>query len=233
MFGFKLPISVKLGFVGLLALLTVGAIGLNEMWDRGDRAELAGLADNATTVRISTLQAAVATRRFVIVGRDIRLAATPADGTTSSSAPMVRGRRPEGVRCGGGRRAAGQDARGHRSRGDLTRQYLGGGRGRGGTRKEMLDLQDRLGEQGLGWSRTSALLGRTAAALPNAAEGDAARSSGWISSPPAHDPRSGPISCAGTKLAGAHHGRAHNAPSSQASADLDRRPEGRGRSPGS
>jgi len=79
MFGFRLPISAKLGLVGLLALLTVGAIGLNEMWDRADRAELAAQADDATTVRISTLQAAVATRRLVIMGRDVRLAPAPAD----------------------------------------------------------------------------------------------------------------------------------------------------------
>ena len=79
MFAVKLPISAKLGLVGLLALATVGAIALNEVWDRADRAQLAAEAEAAATVRTSTLTAAVATRRLVIMGRDARLAMAPAD----------------------------------------------------------------------------------------------------------------------------------------------------------
>src|SRR5690242_7043320 len=79
MFSVKLPISAKLGLVGLLALATVGAIAVNEMSDRADRSALATEAENAATVRTSTLNAAVATRRVVIMGRDARLAMAPAD----------------------------------------------------------------------------------------------------------------------------------------------------------
>src|ERR1700716_4328534 len=74
MFRFKLRIATKLGLAGGVALLTGGAIALNQSWDRQARAALGVEADNADAVRVATLTAAVATRRVVIMGRDIRLA---------------------------------------------------------------------------------------------------------------------------------------------------------------
>src|SRR3984893_524204 len=74
MFRFKLRIATKLGLAGGVALLAGGAIALNQSWDRQARAALGAEADNADTVRVATLTAAVATRRVVIMGRDIRLA---------------------------------------------------------------------------------------------------------------------------------------------------------------
>src|SRR3982074_916174 len=74
MFRFKLRIATKLGLAGGVALLRVGAIALNQSGDRQARAALGAEADNADTVRVATLTAAVATRRVVIMGRDIRLA---------------------------------------------------------------------------------------------------------------------------------------------------------------
>jgi methyl-accepting chemotaxis protein len=173
MFGFRLPISAKLGLVGLLALLTVGAIGLNEMWDRADRAELAAQADDATTVRISTLQAAVATRRLVIMGRDVRLAPAPTD--VDDVLKRANGFAADGLKAFDAAAAAeppGKTRDGIDRAKDLTREYLAAVGEVAAARKEILDLQSRLGEQGVGWIKNmTALLGSNElAALPNAAE---------------------------------------------------------------
>jgi len=173
MSGFKLPISAKLGFVGVLALLTVGAIGLNEMWDRADRAELAAQADDATAARISTLQAAVATRRLVIMGRDVRLAATPAN--VDDVLKRATGFAADGVKAFDAAAAAeppGKTRDGIDRAKDLTTQYLAAVGEVAAARKEILDLQNRLGAQGVGWIKDmTALLGSNElAALPNAAE---------------------------------------------------------------
>ena len=79
MFRLNFRIATKLAMAGGVALLTVGAIALNQSWDRQARAELAAEADNADAVRVATLTAAVATRRVVIMGRDIRLAMSEPD----------------------------------------------------------------------------------------------------------------------------------------------------------
>jgi methyl-accepting chemotaxis protein len=173
MFGIKLPISAKLGFVGVLALLTVGAIGLNEMWDRGDRAALALEADNAATVRTSTLAAAVATRRIVIMGRDVRLAAAPAD--VDDVVKRANGFAADGLRAldaAAAAEPAGRTRQGLDRAKELVRQYVGAVGEVAVARKEILDAQSKLGEQGLGWAKDmSALLAsRELAALPNAAE---------------------------------------------------------------
>jgi methyl-accepting chemotaxis protein len=173
MFGFKLPISAKLGFVGVLALLTVGAIGLNEMWDRADRAQLAAEGDNAETVRTSTLAAAVATRRVVIMGRDVRLAMAAAD--VDDVWKRANGFAQAGLKALDAAAAAevpGKTRDGLERAKDLTRQYLATVGEVATARKEILDLQNRLGAQGVGWIKDmSALLGsKELAALPNAAE---------------------------------------------------------------
>ncbi len=79
MFRLNFRIGTKLGLAGGVALLTVGAIALNQSWDRQTRAELTAEADNVDAVRTATLTATVATRRVVIMGRDVRLAATAAE----------------------------------------------------------------------------------------------------------------------------------------------------------
>jgi methyl-accepting chemotaxis protein len=173
MFGFKLPISAKLGFVGVLALLTVGAIGLNEMWDRADRAQLGAEGDNAETVRTSTLAAAVATRRVVIMGRDVRLAMAAAD--VDDVWKRANGFAQAGLKALDAAAAAevpGKTRDGLERAKDLTRQYLATVGEVATARKEILDLQNRLGAQGVGWIKDmSALLGsKELAALPNAAE---------------------------------------------------------------
>jgi methyl-accepting chemotaxis protein len=173
MFGFKLPISAKLGFVGVLALLTVGAIGLNEMWDRADRAALAVEAENAATVRTSTLAAAVATRRLVIMGRDLRLATAPAD--VDDVFKRANGFAAAGLKALDAASAAdipGKTRDGLDRGKDAVKRYLAAVGEIAVARKEILDLQNRLGAQGVGWIKDmSALLGsKELAALPNAAE---------------------------------------------------------------
>jgi methyl-accepting chemotaxis protein len=173
MFGFRLPISAKLGFVGVLALVTVGAIGLNEMWDRADRAQLAAEADSAATVRISTLAAAVATRRVVIMGRDVRLAMAAAG--VDDVWKRANGFAQDGLKALDAAAAAevpGKARDGLERAKDLTKQYLAAVGEVATARKEILDLQNRLGDQGLGWAKdmTALLASHELAALPNAAE---------------------------------------------------------------
>jgi methyl-accepting chemotaxis protein len=173
MSGLKLPISIKLGFVGLLALLTVGAIGLNEMWDRADRAQLATEAASAATVRTSTLTAAVATRRLVIMGRDLRLATAPAE--VDDVLKRANGFAADGLKALGAASAAdipGKTRDGLDRAKDAVQRYLAAVGEIAAARKEILDLQNRLGEQGVGWIKNmGALLGSNElAALPNAAE---------------------------------------------------------------
>ena len=173
MFGIKLPISVKLGLVGLLALATIGAIALNEMWDRADRAQLAAEAESAATVRTSTLTAAVATRRVVIMGRDARLAMTPADvdGVLKRANTFAA----DGLKALDAAVAAeppGKTRDGLDRAKELVRKYSAAIAEVGTARKEILDLQSKLGEQGVGWIKNmGALLGSgELAALPNKAE---------------------------------------------------------------
>jgi methyl-accepting chemotaxis protein len=173
MFGLKLPISVKLGLVGLLALLTVGAIALNEMWDRDDRAQLAAEAGNAATVRTSTLAAAVATRRVVIMGRDARLAMTAAD--VDSVLKRADGFATDGLKAldaASAAEAPGTTRDGLERAKGLVRDYMAAVGEIAAARKGSIELQNQLGDQGLGWVKDmSPFLGsRELAALPNAAE---------------------------------------------------------------
>ena len=173
MFRFKLHIGTKLGIVGGLGLLTVGAIALNEAWDRKIRTELAAEANNAATVRTSTLAAAVATRRIVIMGRDVRLAMAPAD--VDDVFKRANGFASDGYKAldaaaaaeaAGGSRQALDRAK------DLVKQYMGAVGEVASARKEILELQARLGDQGLGWAKdmNGLLASPELTALPNARE---------------------------------------------------------------
>jgi methyl-accepting chemotaxis protein len=173
MFGIKLPISVKLGLLGVLALLTVGAIGLSEMWDRADRARLAAEAGNAATVRTSTLEAAVATRRVVIMGRDARLAMTAADvDGVLKRADGFAAAGLEALDAASVAEAPGTMRNGLDRAKGLVKDYMAAVGEIAAARKGSLDLQNQLGEQGLGWVKDMApfLRSHELAALSNAAE---------------------------------------------------------------
>ncbi len=146
MFRFKLRIATKLGLAGGVALLTVGAIALNQSWDRQARAALGAEDDNATTVRVATLTAAVATRRVVIMGRDIRLATSEGDVDEILK------------RAGGFAK-------------EVTQKYVAAVGEVAVVRKEVLGLQARLSELGRSWSTDmeALLASPELAALPNAA----------------------------------------------------------------
>jgi len=173
MFRFKLRIATKLGLAGGVALLTVGAIALNQSWDRQARAALGAEADNADTVRVATLTAAVATRRVVIMGRDIRLAMS--EGEVDEVLKRAGAFGAEGVKAL--ESAAAAAATGHgRQRlelaKDVTRKYVAAVGEVAAVRKEVLGLQARLSELGRSWSTDmeALLASPELAALPNAAE---------------------------------------------------------------
>ena len=171
MFRFKLRIATKLGLAGGVALLTVGAIALNQSWDRQARAALGAEDDNATTVRVATLTAAVATRRVVIMGRDIRLAMSEGDVDEVLKRAGAFG--AEGVKALETAAAAATGAGRQRLElaKEVTQKYVAAVGEVAAVRKEVLGLQARLSELGRSWSTDmdALLASPELAALPNAA----------------------------------------------------------------
>jgi hypothetical protein len=153
MFRLNFRIATKLAMAGGVALLTVGAIALNQSWDRQARADLAAEADNADAVRVATLTAAVATRRVVIMGRDIRLAMSEPE--VDDVLKRAGGFGAEGVKAL--ETAAAMAATGHgRQRlehaKEVTQKYTAAVGEVAAVRKEVLGLQARLSELGRSWS---------------------------------------------------------------------------------
>src|SRR3981081_2422047 len=140
---FKLRIATKLGLAGGVALLTVGAIALNQSWDRQARAALGAEADNADTVRVATLTAAVATRRVVIMGRDIRLATS--EGEVDEVLKKANAFGAEGVKARESAAAAAAATGNGRQRLELakavTQKYVAAAGDVAAVRKEVLALQ--------------------------------------------------------------------------------------------
>src|SRR5258707_11352567 len=172
MFRFKLRIATKLGLAGGVALLTVGAIALNQSWDRQARAALGAEDDNATTVRVASLTAAVATRRVVIMGRDIRLAMSEGDVDEVLKRAGAFG--AEGVKAlesAAAAAATGQGRQRLEQAKAVTQKYVAAVGEVAVVRKEVLGLQARLSELGRSWSTDmdALLASPELAALPNAA----------------------------------------------------------------
>src|SRR4030081_1904984 len=172
MFRFKLRIATKLGLAGGVAFVTGGALALNQSWDRQARAALGAEADNSDTVRVATLTAAVATRRVVIMGRDIRLATSESEVDEVLKKANAFG--AEGVKALESAAAAGTGP--GRQRLELakavTQKYVAAAGDVAAVRKEVLGLQTRLSELGRSWSTDmEALLASSQMpAPPNAAE---------------------------------------------------------------
>ena len=171
MFRFKLRIATKLGLAGGVALLTVGAIALNQSWDRQARAALGAEDDNATTVRVASLTAAVATRRVVLMGRDIRLSTS--EGDVDEILKRAGGFGAEGVKALESAAAAATGAGRQRleQAKEVTQKYVAAVGEVAVVRKEVLGLQARLSELGRSWSTDmdALLASRELADLPNAA----------------------------------------------------------------
>ena len=173
MLGLKFRIGTKLGIVGGVGLLMVGAIALNEIWDREARGGLSTESRRASAVRFSSLEAAVAIRRIVIAGRDIRLAHAPEDidealkraNTGASDAGKALEAGATAADVGGGRERLTRA-------GDVVRQFMVAVGEVAAARKEILDQQTKLGDMGLGWSKDMNELMALPAlkAQPNAAE---------------------------------------------------------------
>jgi len=171
MFRFKLRIATKLGLAGGVALLTVGAIALNQSWDRQARAALGAEDDNATTVRVASLTAAVATRRVVLMGRDIRLSTS--EGDVDEILKRAGGFGAEGVKAleSAAAAATGDGRQRLELAKAVTQKYVAAAGEVAAVRKEVLGLQARLSELGRSWSTDmdALLASPELAALPNAA----------------------------------------------------------------
>jgi len=169
----KLRIGTKLGIVGAVGLILVAAIAVNETWDRHIRGDLAAESANATNVRAATLEASVAIRRIVIMGRDIRLATTPAAVDTAFK--QAKAFADDGFKAldtAVAAEPAGETRDTLLRAKDLLQQFIAGVTEVAAARNEILDAQTRLGDQGLGWSKDMGELFNlpALAALPNAAE---------------------------------------------------------------
>jgi len=171
MFGMKVSIATKLAVAGGLSLLLVGAIAYNTASDRQARADLASQSNSASTVRTSTLEAALASRRLVIMGRDTRLAMAPAD--IDDMARRANTYAADGLKALDSAIAAEEPGQGRKAlerAKELVKQYHAAVADIASARKEFLDLQITLGDQGLGWAKDMAALQSSPelAALPNA-----------------------------------------------------------------
>ena len=79
MSALKLRIGNKLALSAGFGILVLLGIVINQFWDQRVRSELQAGARNAQAVQVAALSAMVATRRMVIMGRDIRAAGTATD----------------------------------------------------------------------------------------------------------------------------------------------------------
>jgi HAMP domain-containing protein len=149
----NLRIGPKLAVSAAAGLLMVAALVANDMWDRSVQNGLAADAKNAATVQTSALTAFVATRRVVIGGRDLRLAGTPAlvdealgrIGTSKAATHTALDRAiaaaPAGVIKTQLERAK-----------QVFGTYTTGIDEMAGVRKDILVLQNSLGDQGVAWN---------------------------------------------------------------------------------
>ena len=169
----KLRIGTKLGIVGAMGLILVGAIALNETWDRQIRGNIAVESENAANVRAASLEASVAIRRIVIMGRDIRLATAPAGVDTALN--QAKAFADDGFKALDAALAAEpagetRDTLQHAK--ELLKQFFAAVDEVAAARKAILDAQTRLGDQGIGWSKDMGEMLKmpALAALPNASE---------------------------------------------------------------
>ena len=171
MFQMKFRIGTKLAISAGAGLLMVGAIAVNEMWDRSTRADLATEAKNAATVRTSALMAALTIRRVVIAARDIRLALTPAD--IDDAAKRTTALASEGAQTLTTAAAAAQIGQGRQRiehAKEAFQQYVAAITETATIRRQVLEFQGSLTEQGRTWAKEMIALQASPelAALPNA-----------------------------------------------------------------
>jgi methyl-accepting chemotaxis protein len=162
--GTKLAISAGAG------LLMVGAIAINELWDRSARAEPAVETKNAVTVRTSALSAAMTIRRVVITARDIRLALTPAevdDAAKRTSTFAADGVQTLTAATNAAQLGQGRQRLEHAK--DVFQQYVAAILETATIRKQVLEFQGSLTDQGRTWAKdmTAFLASPDLAALPN------------------------------------------------------------------
>ena len=170
MLSVKFRIGTKLAISAGAGLLMVGAIAINELWDRSARAELAVETKNAVTVRTSALSAAMTIRRVVITARDIRLALTPAevdDAAKRTSTFAADGAQTLTAATNAAQLGQGRQRLEHAK--DVFQQYVAAILETATIRKQVLEFQGSLTDQGRTWAKdmTAFLASPDLAALPN------------------------------------------------------------------
>jgi methyl-accepting chemotaxis protein len=154
MFAVKFRIGTKLAISAGAGLLMVGALAINELWDRSARAALAAETKNATDVQAATLAASTTMRRVVISGRDIRLSMTVAE--VDEAKKRTEAFATEGNQLFDRAAAATKDNSGRqrldRAK-DLFGQFVAAVSDVASAKKEILELQSSLGDQGITWGK--------------------------------------------------------------------------------
>ena len=154
MAALKLRIGTKLAISAGVGVLLLGAIIVNNLIDGRIRGELAKDARNGEIVQRSALDAMIATRRLVIMGRDIRLSGKPeeVDKTLGQAAGFAQA----GNKALDNAIAVSADGQGRQrlvQAKDLQARYYAAVQEVGAAQKEILLARAHLGEQGTAWSK--------------------------------------------------------------------------------
>jgi methyl-accepting chemotaxis protein len=173
MFPVKFRIGTKLAISAGAGLLMVGALVTNELWDRSARAALAAEAKNATNVQAAALAASTTMRRVVISGRDIRLSMTIAD--VDEAKKRTDAFATEGNQLFDRAAATAKDNNGRQQlerAKALFKQFVAAVNDVGAAKREILELQSSLGDQGITWGKemSAILASPDLKALPNASD---------------------------------------------------------------
>jgi methyl-accepting chemotaxis protein len=173
MAALKLRIGTKLAISAGVGILVLVGIVANDQIDSRSRANLLDEARRGEIVEKSALEAMVATRRMVIMGRDIRLSGKIEE--VDKVLGMAAGFNQAAVKAldtAIGTALEGQGRRRLAKSKDLTSRYYAAIGELGQTQKEILTARSHLGELGTTWSKEmNALLASPAlAALSNGPE---------------------------------------------------------------
>jgi len=173
MAGLKLRIGTKLAISAGIGVLLLGAINVNNVIDGRIRGEFARDARNGEIVQRAALEAMVATRRLVIMGRDIRLSGKQEE--VDKTLGMAAGFAQAGNKALDVAIAASGAGQGHErliKAKTLQAAYYAAVQEVGAAQKEILVARAHLGEHGTNWSKEmNTLLGSPAlAALSNGPE---------------------------------------------------------------
>jgi len=173
MASLKLRIGTKLAISAGVGVLILAGIMVNNYIDGRIRSDLAMDARNGEIVQRSALEAMVATRRMVIMGRDIRLSGKPEE--VDKTLGMADGFAQAGTKALDNAIAVSVDGQGRQrlvKAKDLVARYHAAVQEVGASQKEILLARSHLSEQGSAWSKemNTLLASPALAALSNGPE---------------------------------------------------------------